>query len=150
MFLSLGLGRLSFRPDLALKANLLFFDIMKLERVALLSMDTSAAKQTFSWSWFSSFFLIEAFLSCFSFAALSSFASWLEASSAGAALHIRHVALPTSSERHFSFLCCPQLPAKWKPFNVCVEEGSFVNLFAPKLTLSSKPIFAVGRTNVEV
>ena len=63
MFLSLGLGQLSFRPDLALKANLLFFDISKLERVALLSMDTSAAKQTFSWSWFSNcLFLLSSLL----------------------------------------------------------------------------------------
>ena len=134
MLLSGLLGRLYFGPDLALRAILLFFGILKLERAALLSINTSAEKQTFSLSLFCyCFFLInEVFLNCFSFAVLSSFASWLEASSAGAVPHMRHVAPPSSTGRHFSFLSSPQLPVEWKPFKVCVEEGSFVYLFAPR------------------
>ena len=139
MLLSGLVGWVSFRPDLALWAILLFFDILKLERAALLSINTSAGKQTFSLSLFSScfflfssFFFKEAFLNCFPFSVLSSFVSWLKASYAGAVPHMRHVAPAASSGRHFSFLCSPQLPVEWKPFKVCVAEGSFVNLFAPR------------------
>ena len=73
------------RTDLALRAILLFFDILMLERAALLSIDTSVGEQTFSLSLFSYFFFLinEVFLNCFSFAVLRSMASWLEASSAG-------------------------------------------------------------------
>ena len=45
---SWGEGRLSFRPDLALRADLLFLDILKRKRAALLSIDTSSGAPTFS------------------------------------------------------------------------------------------------------
>ena len=42
ILLSWGGGRLSARPDRALRAYILFFDILKLERAALLKTDTSS------------------------------------------------------------------------------------------------------------
>ena len=60
-------------------------------------------------------------------------ASWFDASSTGTVPHMRQVAPPSSTGRHFSFLSSPQDPVEWKPFKVCVEEGSFVNLLAPSL-----------------
>ena len=114
MFVSCLGGRGSCSPDLALSAILLIFDILKFERAAQLSMDISLGEQTVSLSLFSSlfFFIFEVFLTCFSFAVLRSVASLSDTSCTGAVLHIKQVAPPFSTGKHFSFLINPQVPVE--------------------------------------